>query len=262
VVAFVSTPCAGRTTVCLNLVAAAAATGRKAMVLDCAGELGVPDPAAAADEGGVRLDGIRDWMVLEPLAIVAGPSVEVVRARLTPDAAAQFNAADQTRFGQALRQLGARADLVFLDPGCADAYWIGAADEVVLVMRADPDSVVDGYRYLKRLHTQTRLNHALVVINCVENQAHVGRIFGNLCATAERFLQLPLELLGWIPLDDCVSRSAGLHRPCVEAFPQSPAAAAARVCAAALAERESHREGSIDPVAHRLAGAARSIITT
>ena len=259
VVTFASIPRAGRTMACANLAVAAAQMGWHALVLDCGGGGAGASWLLRAEAHGDLLDVVNNRLPLKAIAAAACPGVEVVRAQRAASALPRMSAEDETRLVRAVTDLAAQADLVLVDAGRDDLSWAAAAGEVVLVTRPGPEALMQSYQHLKRIHAHAGLGRALVLMNGVESQAHADRIFGNLCATAERFMQLRLELLGLLPEDESVARAVGVCHTVVEAFPQSPAARAARAGAAELMGRVGYGKGGIDLVVRRLAAAARLV---
>ncbi len=259
VVTFASIPRAGRTMACANLAVAAAQMGWHALVLDCGGGPTGLSWVLRTEPHGDLLDVVNNRLPLKAIAAAACPGVEVVSAQRAASALPRMSPEEESRLARALTELTAHADLVLVDAGRDDLSWAQAAGEVVLVTRPGPDALMQSYRHLKRIHAHVGLGRALVLMNGVESQAHADTIFGNLCATAKQFIQLPLELLGLLPEDETVARAVSFRYTVVEAFPQSPAARAARAGAAELMGRVGYGKGGIDLVVRRLAAAARPL---
>jgi flagellar biosynthesis protein FlhG len=158
----------------------------------------------------------------------------VVRAQRTLAAAARLSEGQARRLADALADLSAAADAVIVDAAPLAVAPLAVADHVVLVTGDDAEAVTATYRFLKRMAAGFGPRRVCVVMNDVRSPARAQKIFGNLAATAARFLNLPLECMGQIPDDERQQQAMSQRRPLIELVPASPAAAALRRCAEAL----------------------------
>jgi flagellar biosynthesis protein FlhG len=154
-----------------------------------------------------------------------------------------------TRFGDAERMgiLSAldavedRFDLVLIDSsaGIHDnvLFFVGAAQECLLVVSPEPTSLSDAYAAVKSLSQRVGMQNFHVIVNTVANEEAARRVFDKLSQVTARFLTAQLRYLGHLPRDENLSRAVLLQRPAVEAFPRAPfCRALAQVGDALLAE--------------------------
>jgi len=117
-------------------------------------------------------------------------------------------------------------DLVVIDSpaGIGDnvLFFVGAAQETLLVVSPEPTSLTDAYAAVKVLSRRAGVRHFDVLINPASGEAEAREIFGKLEGLSERFLQARLRYLGFLPRDENVHRAIMAQRPVVDAFPVTP----------------------------------------
>ncbi|WP_230369307.1 MinD/ParA family ATP-binding protein [Paludibacterium denitrificans] len=78
-----------------------------------------------------------------------------------------------------------------------------------------------------------------MLVNRAHHLEEARELFTRLSAVASEFLTVSLRWVGFVPDDPAVRRSHTLHRPLMEAFPQSEAAMAFSQLAAVLPQWDS-----------------------
>jgi flagellar biosynthesis protein FlhG len=213
-----------------NLAAALAHQGRTVLFADCAGDLSSPGPQGAADR--------RD----------SESGCTVVRdSRVT-----SLAAADPQGLASALDRHPGNAEMLLVCGPPGDLACAAASREILLVVTPSPAAVTSGYRLLKRLQARWGQRRVLILVEQASIPAQADQIFGNLSGTCRRFLNLPVEYLGWIPDDERIRRAARLRQTVMEAFPQSEAALALSACAERLCRSPFPGDGGVADFAHRL----------
>ena len=83
-------------------------------------------------------------------------------------------------------------DLVLVDSGAGIGdnvlFFVGAAQEALLVVSPEPTSLVDAYAVVKVLSQQAGVQHFSVIINPVVDELPAREIFPKLTAVTSRFL--------------------------------------------------------------------------
>jgi flagellar biosynthesis protein FlhG len=131
-------------------------------------------------------------------------------------------------------------DLVLVDTGSgisdAVTYFTTAAQEIVLVVTPEPSSMADAYTLVKVLASMHGQKHFWILANSVSGRKQARHLFDILSRSALRFLNVSLDLLGWIPRDSQLVRSVARGQLVVVNAPHSPSARSF----VALAERLIH----------------------
>ncbi|MGL6046603.1 MAG: MinD/ParA family ATP-binding protein [Vogesella sp.] len=100
------------------------------------------------------------------------------------------------------------------------------ADNLVLVLSPDADSLTQGYASLKRLAADYARRRFNVLVNHAQDFEEAQAVFNRLNSVAGDYLSVALRWVGFVPADSTVRKSQTLRRPTVEAFAECEAALA------------------------------------
>jgi len=210
---------AGRSTVALNVAAAAAKQGRRICLLDASHSQREHATLLDVAAGRARLsdaleagaDGI-DWLALAPAERRAPEGVSDASLLATVDA------------------LESRYDLVLIDaPGLTQprgAFFASAATDVVLVATAEEQALRQAETLVRTLATRCGRHEVLVVANACRDAGEMTTIARTLGALAQRPPHVRVQAIGWIPFDPSIARVRRTHRSLMTAAPDEPAARA------------------------------------
>ena len=220
----------GKTNVTANLAVLAARAGKRVLIIDA--DLGLANVEIVfglkpRHHIGALIDGTHtmDEVLLE------GPhGVRILPAGSGIQSLTQLNEQQKLRLSAALDGVEDRFDLVLVDSGAGIGdnvlFFVGAAQEALLVVSPEPTSLVDAYAVVKVLSQQAGVTLFNVVINPVVDELQARDIFPKLTTVTSRFLSAKVRHLGYIPRDENLHRAIMAQRPVVEAFPLSPASRA------------------------------------
>jgi flagellar biosynthesis protein FlhG len=193
---------------------------------------------------------MRDVVVEGPngLSIIAGGSGVVELANLSDW--------QLTRFVNGLNELEGMSDYVIIDTGAGLSRqvlsFIYAADEVIVVTTPEPTALTDAYAVVKLVSQRSRAPMRIVV-NRAETPAEAETTFKRISEAADRFLDVPITYLGYIPDDHNIPRAVKDQVPLILSSPRSPAALAVRNLAATLAGKPAAAgTGGLKAYFHRL----------
>jgi flagellar biosynthesis protein FlhG len=228
----------GKTNLTANLATVAARMGKRVLILDA--DLGLANVEIVLGVKpryhlGDLLDNknlsITDVLVEAPsgvMLLAAGSGVQTL-TNLTDE--------QKLRFVHALDPIEESFDLVLIDSGAGIGdnvlFFVGAAQEAILVVSPEPTSLVDAYAAVKVMSQQARVRTFNVIVNPVVDELTARGIFQKLTAVTSKFLEARVRHLGYVPRDENLHRAIMAQRPVCEMFPSSPSARAI----AAIAER-------------------------
>jgi len=134
---------------------------------------------------------------------------------------------DVLRILEDLRRLEFAFDRIIFDTaaGISSAVirFCSAADETILVVMAEPTSIVDAYSTLKLIWNEFSDAQVKVVVNRAVNQTVAKEAYAALAQVVHRYLHRDLELLGIIPDDSQVEATVRAQVPLVLRSPKSAA---------------------------------------
>jgi flagellar biosynthesis protein FlhG len=143
-------------------------------------------------------------------------------------------------------------DVVLIDTasGISDAvtYFASAAQHIVVVVTPEPLAMTDAYALIKILAAKHHEKQFQILVNNVAGEAEAQRVFDVLSRTALRYLNVSVDLFGWIPGDGRIAQSLARARMVVAESPEAPSAQAfARISEhlAALLGMESRVKGNL-----------------
>ncbi len=118
-------------------------------------------------------------------------------------------------------------DVVLIDTAAGVStnvsFFCVAAEHIIVVTSPEPTAITDAYALIKVLFTRYQEKYFSVLINSVRNSNEAMDVFRRLSLATERFLNLSLDCLGFIPFDNDVQRAVRSQRAFIEAYPNSPA---------------------------------------
>jgi flagellar biosynthesis protein FlhG len=225
----------GKTNISANLAVLAAKAGKRVLVIDA--DLGLANVEIVF---GLKPryhmgDLINSSISIEDVMIEAPHGVKILPAGSGVQSLTQLSAEDKLRFIAALEPVQDKFDLVLVDSGAGIGdnvlFFVGAAQEAILVVSPEPTSLVDAYATVKVLSQKAGVRHFGVIINPVIDELPAREIFNKLTQVTSRFLSASVRHLGYIPRDENLHRAIMAQRPLVDAFPHSPASRALNVLA-------------------------------
>ena len=220
----------GKTNISANLAVLAAKMGKRVLVIDA--DLGLANVEIVF---GLKPryhmgDLISSSISIEDVLIEAPHGVKILPAGSGVQSLTQLSAEDKLRFIAALEPVQDKFDIVLVDSGAGIGdnvlFFVGAAQEALLVVSPEPTSIVDAYATVKVLSQKAGVRHFGVVINPVIEELPAREIFHKLTTVTSRFLSASVKHLGYIPRDENLHRAIMAQRPLVDAFPHSPASRA------------------------------------
>ena len=111
--------------------------------------------------------------------------------------------------------------------------------ERIVVITPEPTSLTDSYALIKVLCTQHRIRNFQVIVNMAESDKEAMTSFTRLSQACERFLELPISLLGVVHRDPMVTESVRHQVPLLKFSPHSQASRDIRAIARKIMERRA-----------------------
>lgn len=226
---------AGSSSVAAELAAASTQAGRRTLLVghdatqSLARRLGAP-PSSSLQSLSVSRGSLSELMVDTrcgcTLVNLYAPPAE--RDRLSPHVwrrlASEFAALEQDH-----------ATLLVDAPDYhADPTPLCVVPNLILVVTPDTDTLTAGYAALKHLAGDYARRRFNVIINRARNLEQARKVFSRLSSTTGEFLSVSLRWVGFVPDDPLLAKAQMLHRPVMDAFPDSEAAQAFRQLAQAM----------------------------
>lgn len=214
---------AGKTTATANLAVALARSGRDVLVIDQDQQ----GRGACAAFGLVPRYGMADVLAgrcsLEAL-ILAGPeNVQVLPIGGGFSSLGRLSERDQERLARSFNRLQCGVDVVLVDTEEAtdpDALPLGlAASEIMVVLPPGNVAITQGYTLVKRLAHNFGKRQFRLLLNRMQSPEQAQAVGRNFAHTAERYLGVSVDYLGFVPQDERLTRAGQLRTSVLDAFP-------------------------------------------
>lgn len=118
-------------------------------------------------------------------------------------------------------------DFIILDTGAGISNkvirFLLAAEEIIVVTIPEPTSIADAYGVIKIISKENPSAKIYVAVNMVKSDEEGEQVVERLRIVAEKFLQFPLESLGYIHYDPNVPKAVKQQQPFTLTHPSSKA---------------------------------------
>ncbi len=176
----------------------------------------------------------------ENISFISGGSGIQELARMTRDQVLYLT--------RKLAELDAYADVIIIDTGAGIAdnvlEFVVASAEVLLVATPEPTSITDAYALLKALNRKKEFSKTNTTIKMIANRVRGEEeghhLYEKMSVVVNKFLNIPVEYLGAVPLDDQIAKAVMRQKPVSVTNPEAPSAKAIR----SIAEKLMDMEGS------------------
>ena len=245
--AFIGPESSGTSTLVTELAVGLAFAGASPLIVDCcqgqhiAKRLGIPTTATLESQL-ISMAGLGDMVAR------SRQGVTLVNLYARADERALFSSQLWLRLGSEFAALERDASIVLVDVPAPTLDPVPAcvADNLVLVLTPQPESLTMAYATIKRLSSQYGRQCFNVLVNRARTLEQARELFTRLSAVTGEFLTVSLRWVGCVPEDPIIRRSKALHRPSIEAFPQSESSAAFAQLAAVLPQWHTAQTGHAD----------------
>jgi flagellar biosynthesis protein FlhG len=225
----------GKTMLTANLAVLAAKRGQRVLIIDA--DLGLANVEIVF---GVKPklhmgDLLNPSVAIEDVLMEARPGISILPAASGLQHLTHLQEEEKYRLISTLDVLSDQFDLVLLDSGAGIGdnvlFFVGIAQEIILVVTPEPTSLVDAYAAVKVFSQQIGIKDFGVVVNQVVDELVARDVYQKLCSLTDRFLSVRIRHLGYITRDENVHRAIMAQKPVADLFSQAPASRALQVVA-------------------------------
>lgn len=165
--------------------------------------------------------------------MITGPSgIKLVPASSGLQQMASLGPQEHAALINAFSELDNQLDVLIVDTaaGITDTVisFVRAANEVLVVVCDEPSSITDAYALIKLLNTEHDIFRFRVVANMTRTPQEGQHLFNKLNTVCDRFLDVSLQYVGYVPFDENVRKSIQKQKPFLQYAPTCKASIAMR----------------------------------
>jgi flagellar biosynthesis protein FlhG len=215
----------GKTNTVANLAVAFAKLGKRVLILDADLALGNIDV----------LFGVLPQFTLEDVfsgqkrlsdIIVKGPcGVQILPTGSGTDEMSELTPDQKIHLISELDQLEKSFDIFLIDTAAGISsnvlYFNAAAQEIIVIASAEPTSLTDAYAIMKVLSKRYHEKRFRLLVNMVHNEQEAKEVYRKLTLVSDRFLNITIDYIGFIPYDDYLKLAVSQQKAVVDTYPNA-----------------------------------------
>ncbi len=220
----------GKTNVVANLAISLQRRGRRVLVFDA--DLGLSNIdvlLGLAPKYNIQ-HLLRGEKSLEEVLIKGPEGILILPASSGIEELTRLNEFQRLRILDEFERFNLPIDYLLIDTGAGISsnvtFFCIAAQEIIIVITPEPTSLTDAYALIKVLHTRYQEKNFRVLVNSARGADEAIQSYRRLQMVTERFLNISLDYLGYIPSDQAVRRAVRSQDAVVVRSPESPSASA------------------------------------
>ncbi|MDI9571138.1 MAG: MinD/ParA family protein [Pseudomonadota bacterium] len=217
----------GKTNIAVNLAYALSVMNRKVMIMDADMGLANVDIVLGLAPKYNLFHVLTGEKSLQDI-IVRGPGgITILPASSGIEAMADLAKGYKLALLDELNALKERPNFMLVDTAAGIAgnvtYFNLAAKEIVVVTSPEATSMTDAYALMKILYQNYARKRFRLIVNMVKHQGEAMEVFKRLRHAMDRFLNIQIELLGYVLYDEKFKEVIKRQKALTELYPHSPA---------------------------------------
>lgn len=220
----------GKTNVSVNLAVSLAKQNQRVLLLDADLGLANIDILLGLNAKQNLNDVVEGKCDIRDVMIEGPAGIKIIPASSGTQSLTQISARSQAALIQAFEWLSEQVDVLIVDTaaGISESVtrFLTAVQQVVVVLTNEPTSITDAYALIKVMSQDYQLHRFNVLANMVKNEKEARQVFAKLLHASDRFLDVSLDYIGYIPYDEHVKKSVRKQRCVVDLYPSSNASIA------------------------------------
>jgi len=218
----------GKSSVVANLATTLGSRGQRVLLLD--GDFGLANLDIIFDlrAKGTVLDVLKGGKAIGDILATVAPNVDIIPASSGMLEMSQLGLEEKSRLLDIMEELESRYDVLLIDTGAGigdDVTWLNSsAREIIVVATPEPTSIADAYALIKVLSQKHKIKDFRFLVNQARSEAEAIRVYQQITAVSDRFLNVAIDYVGHILWDDLVSQAIRQRKPIVSAYPSAKAA--------------------------------------
>ncbi len=222
----------GKSSVVANLAMTLASKGERVLLLD--GDFGLANLDIMLDlkpRGNIH-DVLTGKLDAREILVRVAPNIDMLPASSGVITSGQSNGQlgdeDKWKILEMMQSIENGYDVLLIDTGAGisdDVTFLNSsAGEIIVVATPEPTSIADAYALMKVLNQKHKIKDFQLLVNQARSEAEALRVYQQITAVSDRFLNISIDYLGHVLWDDLWTFAVRQRKPIVSAYPSSNAA--------------------------------------
>ncbi len=217
----------GKTNVAVNVGVTLAKMGKRVVLFDADLGLANVDVVLGLKTSLTINDVLLNRCTLQDVIQTGPHGLRVIPGASGVQSLVQMQAKEYGGLINAFNSLAGELDTLIIDTaaGISDSVvrFAQASQEILMVVCDEPASIMDAYALMKVLHLSYGIDRFRIVVNMSSSLYEAKQLFAKLTNVADKYLNVVLHFLGWIPEDELVRKAIRQQCAVVEAYPSCKA---------------------------------------
>jgi flagellar biosynthesis protein FlhG len=123
-----------------------------------------------------------------------------------------------------LNEISAKYDYIIIDTGAGIGKdvinFVVPSDKTFVITTPEPTALTDAYSFIKSLYKIYNYKNFKIIVNLVKNEEEAYETFNRINTSSKKFLNLDLELVGFLPISENLKKSVIERKLVCEEFPK------------------------------------------
>jgi len=217
----------GKTNIVANLGFALSRLGKKVLILDSDLGLGNLDVLLGVAPKHNISHVIRGDKTIEEILEEGPGNMRILPAASGLQELTQLAPEQKMQFFTELDRLIDDVDMLLIDTAAGISSnvmdFVVMAHEIVVVVSPEPTSITDAYALMKVLSLKYAEKSCRLLVNMVTGPREAQDVFRQLSLVIDRFLDIHIDYLGYVPRDDKLTRGVKQQRLVSDLYPDAKA---------------------------------------
>lgn len=218
----------GKSNVCVNLAISFRRQGKRVVIFDADFGLANIEIIFGIAPKHTMFDMIYNNMKITDILTSAPFGIEFVSGGSGIEELSNLNKFQLDFMVNRLYDLDCLADIIIIDTGAGIAQtvldFVVASNEVIVVTTPEPTAITDAYAILKTLKNRSeniKEKQVSLLVNKVSSDTEGLEIYKKLNKVTERFLDIQLKNIGFLPYDKNLEKAVIEQKPVTILYPKS-----------------------------------------
>jgi flagellar biosynthesis protein FlhG len=239
----------GKTNIAASLAIALSRLGKKVVIVDA--DLGLSNINILLNKhANYNISHLLDGSITLKDILIDGPQgIKILPAGEGVQDLTRLDEFQRLKILDAFDSYDGDIDIMLIDNSAGISenvtFFCSAAQDLIVVTTPEPTAWVDAYHLIKVLYTEYQENKFHVLVNAVKNEEEANDVFQRLTQATDRFLNISLDYLGYLPYDEDVRKAVRTQTAFIDLFPKKFISKCINEIAANLNNRPQKVKGSL-----------------